>query len=176
MRGETEALNSLATTFRPVIYRIAKGLLGDPDGAEDVAQDVLVRLTAALPGFRSETDLNPWIYRVTVNRCRDQLRRRVRRSRDVRVEDVASSRDLVTEERPEIALDLERAHAAVTEAMDRLPDEQREVLTLRYLAGLPYSEIARVTSTAQGTIASRVFRALRRLGDELDPRHLEVLK
>ena len=174
-RGEVEAQDRLARLFRPVAYRIAFGMLGDPDAADDVAQDALVRLSAALPGFVGAEDLRPWVYRVTVNLCRDQLRRRKRRSRDVSVESVSEAR-LVLESTPETTVDRERARAAVTAALDRLPDESRQVLELRYLVGLPYHEIARVTKTAQGTIASRVFRALRRLGEEIDPLHLEVLK
>lgn len=175
-RAEGASLADLAAVHRPVAYRIALGVLGEPDAAEDVAQDMLVRLTAALPGFRGDAELKTWVYRVTLNLCRDQLRRRRRRAGDVRIDDAGGRPELVREDRPERAVDIERARAAITTALDLLPEEQKEVLMLRYVADLPYAEIARVTETAQGTVASRVFRALRRLGEELDPRHLEVLR
>jgi RNA polymerase sigma-70 factor, ECF subfamily len=176
VRGEPDALNTLAATYRPIVYRIAVGILGDPDAAEDVAQDALLRLHAALPGLPSNAELKPWVYRVSVNLCRDQLRRRVRQSRNLTIDAAVHRADLATVERPDQTVDAERARAAVAEAMNRLSDEHREVLILRYVVGLPYAEIARSLSTAQGTVASRVFRALRRLGEELDPRHQEILQ
>lgn len=175
-RGEAGAFEQLAATHRPIAYRIALGILGEPDAAEDVAQDALVRLSAALPGFRAHGELKTWVYRVTLNLCRDQLRRQRRRAGDMELEAARQHPELTSEEQPERAVDFERARAAVSTAMDRLPAEQKEVLMLRFAADLPYAEIARVTRTAQGTVASRVFRALRRLGEELDPRHMEVLR
>ena len=176
VRGETEALNGLLATHRAVAYRIALGILGDADGAEDVAQDVAMRLTAALPGFHGPDEVSPWAYRVAVNRCRDHLRRRRRRAGDVPFDTAPPHPELTREDDPARAVDSERTRAAVQDALHRLSDDPRAVLTLRYMAGLEYAEIARMTSTPQGTIASRVFRALKRLGDQLDRRHLEVLE
>jgi len=176
VRGDTDALNSLAARYRPLVFRIARGILGDPDLAEDVAQDALVRLSAALLGLPNDAQLKPWLYRVTVNLCRDQLRRRIRQSKAISMDASLNDHHLATEDRSDYAVDVERARVAVTQAMGRLPADQREVLILRYVTGLSYAEIARTLATAQGTIASRVFRALKRLGEELDPLHLEVLK
>ena len=174
--GDAEALNGLVTVHRATAYRIALAVLGDRDAADDVAQDAVVRLVAALPGFAGEEELKGWVYRVTVNRCRDQLRQRRRRSADLRIDAGADHPALADEPRPDQAVDVERARAAVSAAMDRLTDGHKEVLRLRYLVGLPYADIARITSTPQGTIASRVFRALKQLGEHLDRRHLEVLE
>ncbi|MEZ4587744.1 MAG: RNA polymerase sigma factor [Gemmatimonadales bacterium] len=174
--GDRGALDCLVAIHRPLAHRIAVGILGDRDQAEDVAQDAMLRLSAALPGFQRAGELRPWVYRVTLNLCRDQLRRRRRRSRDLPLEAAAGHPELTDAPRPERTVDAERARRAVTEALKQLPDEQREVITLRFISGLPYAEIARITSTAQGTIASRVFRALKRLGELLDKRHLEVVE
>lgn len=176
--GEPDAdvLNGLVAAHRADAYRLARAVLGDPDAAEDVAQDVSVRLTAALPGFERGADLNGWVYRVTMNRCRDLLRHGRRRAADIRVDVAGDHPGLASETDPGRMVDAEWARAAVTRAMERLSEEHQQVLTLRYVAGLPYAEIARITSTPQGTVASRVFRALRMLGDHLDRRHLEVLE
>jgi len=174
--GDRDGLNVLVARHRPIAHRIAVGILGDPDQAEDVAQDAMLRLTAALPGFQRARELRPWVYRVTLNLCRDQLRRWRRRSRDLPLDAAAGHPELAAVPRPEREVDTERAHRAVRDALQRLPDEQREVVTLRFISGLPYAEIARITGTAQGTIASRVFRALKRLGEQLDKRHLEVVE
>lgn len=175
-RGEGEAMDRLAQTHRPAACRLALALLGDRDAAEDVAQDVLVRLTAALPGFRGDAELSTWIYRVTLNLCRDHLRRKRRRAADVPLEAADDEPALSTVESPDAALDTARMRDHVRTAIGRLPEDQREAITLRYVAELSYREIARATGTPQGTVASRVFRALKRLGRDLEPRYLEMLK
>jgi RNA polymerase sigma-70 factor (ECF subfamily) len=172
--GEDQALGVLVAAHRPVVVRTAFHLLGDAELAEDVAQEVFLRLPEALPGFRGDAKLSTWLDRVTLNRCRDQLRRRRRRTLDVHTPTAASL--LATEDHPAHALDTERARAAVLAAVDRLPEDQKEAIMLRYVSDLSYADIARVTSTPQGTVASRVFRGLKRLGEDLDARHLEVVK
>ena len=176
VRGEADALDALAASHRPAVLRTALHLLGDADAAEDVAQETFVRLHAALPGFRGDAELSTWLYRVTLNLCRDHMRRRRRRAHDVPLREAHAAEALHVHERPEESVDGERARAAVRQAIARLPEEQREAVMLRFVSGLSYAEIARVTGSPQGTIASRVFRGLKRLGDDLEPRHLEVVK
>ena len=180
VHGDTEAIGALAARHRPDVVRTAQHVLGDREAAEDVAQDVLIRLQAALPGFRGDAELGTWVYRITLNLCRDRLRTRARRAREVRwdasgageqVPDPAPGPNAVGED-----LDRERTRAAIRAAIDRLPREQSEAVRLRYLSDLPYAEIARLTGVPQGTVASRVFRALKRLGNDLAPPHLEILK
>lgn len=176
VRGEAEAMDRLAATHRPAACRLATALLGDGDAAEDVAQDVLVRLAAALPGFRGDAELSTWVYRVTLNLCRDHLRRRRRRAADVRLEAAVGEAALTASGSPEVELDTERMRGHVRAAIGRLPEDQREAITLRYVSELSYEEIARATGTPKGTVASRVFRALKKLGRDLEPRYLEMLK
>lgn len=154
---------------------MARAVLGDDDAAEDVAQELLIRLTAALPGFRGDAELSTWVYRVTLNLCRDQLRRTRRRAGDVSLDEAASEPALTTRSDFGAEVDAARTRVAVREAVERLPEAQRELVLLRYVAGLPYREIARITGTPQGTVASRVFRALKSLGEDLEGRHLEVV-
>ena len=150
--------------------------MGDSEVAEDISQEVLVRLHASLPGLRGDAELSTWLYRVTLNLCRDRMRVAKRRAPHVPVTSALDAAALRTEPSAEEALDGERTRAAVRAAVARLPSEQKEAVSLRYLAELPYAEIARVTGTPQGTIASRVFRALKRLGEELETtRFKEVL-
>ena len=173
--GEVEALERLASEYRPVARRTALGVLGDPDAAEDVAQEAMIRLQASLPGFRGDADLGTWLHRVALNLSFDHLRRVRRRAAELPLAAVgqapaASDRD------PHGTLDAERARAALKEAMDRLPEDQREVLVLRFISELSYTEIARITGIPEGTVASRIFRALKRLGSDLEPKHLEIVR
>lgn len=175
-RGEAEAAGALVVAHRPTVVRIARHMLGDAAAAEDVAQEVFVRLQAALPGFRGDAALSTWLYRVTLNLCRDQMRRDKRRKDDVGLDAVGEASASGPATRPDRDVDLERVRQAVRAAVDRLPPEQREAVLLRYMEEMSYREISRLTDTPQGTVASRVFRALERLGHDLEPRHLEVVK
>lgn len=172
--GDPVAFDRLAGAHRPAVLRMALRVLGDPAAAEDVAQEALLRMHSALAGFRREAELGTWLYRVTLNLCRDHLRARRRRGADLRLEvapDVAR-----VDPRPGEDVDRERAREAVRLAIDALPADQREAVRLRYLADLPYDEIARLTGTPPGTVASRLYRALRRLGEALESRHMEVIR
>ena len=135
----------------------------------------MVRLTAALPGFRGDAALRTWVYRVALNLARDQLRW-WRRRPNVDLATAGQEGPLVSRTDPDRAIAAERLRGALTAAIEKLPTPQREAVTLRYISELSYEEIARITDTPLGTVASRVFRALKRLGEELDPKHLEVLK
>lgn len=173
--GDREALDRLADLHRPGALRIARAVLGDSDAAEDVAQEVLVRLATALPGFRGDAELGTWLYRVTLNACRDHLRRGHRRSGEVSLETAAAEPSLSHTPDPADAVTAERLRDALRTALDRLPAEQREAVSLRYLSELSYDEIARITDAPLGTVASRVFRGLKRLGTDLEPRRMELL-
>lgn len=174
--GDTDAVGALVVAHRPTVVRIARHLLGDAAAAEDVAQEAFVRLQAALPGFRGDAALSTWLYRVTLNLCRDHLRRGRRRRDDVDLDAIGDAPAAAVAAHADRDIDLQRLRRRVRAAIDQLPDEQREAVLLRYMEELPYHEIARLTDTPQGTVASRVFRALERLGRELGPRQLEVVK
>ncbi|MEM7414216.1 MAG: sigma-70 family RNA polymerase sigma factor [Gemmatimonadota bacterium] len=171
--GDAEALDEIAAAHRSRVLRTAIHLTGDPDLAEDVTQDVFVRLQNALLGFRGDADLSTWLYRVTLNLCRDHARRRSRRA-EVGLDQINPVDNDTTN--PERALALDRLRDALRQALANLPDEQREVVTLRFISDLPYAEIARLTGLPEGTVASRVFRGLRRLGETVESRHLEIIK
>lgn len=174
--ASTPAMHRQVEEHRAAARRLAMAVLGDADTAEDVAQDVMVRLLGAKAGFAADADVKGWVYRVTMNRCRDHLRTRRRRAGAVPTSEATPDPALTVEPVAERQLDLEAARRAVGVAMERLPRDQREVLHMRYMEGLGFADIARLTATPQGTVASRVFRALKQLGTVLDRRHLEVLE
>ena len=171
-RGEHDALSELAEVWRPRARRTALALLGDGDAAEDVAQEVMIRLHASLAGFRQESDLGTWLHRITLNVCYDHIRATKRRREDgpPRESSAAPAPD------PHERVDAQRARSALQTALDSLTHEQREAIVLRFVSELSYADIARATGVPAGTVASRIFRALKRLGSELESKHLEILR
>lgn len=172
VHGDAAALDAIAVAHRARVYRTALHLLGDPDTADDVTQDVFVRLQASLPGFRGESGLGTWLYRVAVNLSLDRLRARRRRTHDLRITPETHHPTLSVDS-TEGEFDRARLSADLRAAIHRLPADQQQVIALRFFDGRSYAEIARLTNLPTGTVASRVFRALARLG--ADPQLNEEL-
>ncbi len=168
-----ERLQALAVLHRPRVRRVALRFLRDPDAADDVTQDVFVRLQRSPPKL-DDTRIGSWLHTVTLNLCRDQLRRRARAAERLATDDAPATAAAAGAD-PAARLDRDRARRALDQAIERLPADQARAIRLRFVEGLSYGDIARRLGVPQGTVASRVFRALARLGQDVEALHLEVL-
>jgi len=167
--GDEEAFRRLVEAHEAQVYGLALRLLGDPAGAEEAAQEAFVRLFRSLATLRGDARLSTWLHRVTVNLCRDEQRRRKRAAGRFTDLDAAGPRLVVLEREAHDVLERSEMVDRIRAALDHLPDEQREAIVLRYLSELSYTEIAESTGTSSNTVASRVYRGLRRLGTILEP-------
>ena len=150
--GDVDAYEVLVQRHRTRIYRIALRMLGDPDDAEDVAQDVLIQVWTALVGFAGTSAFTTWLYRIVVNRCVNHVRRRrwTRPVQDADAPSVAGAEDLVVARH--------RAQATM-EAVAALPPDQRAVIVLHQLEGLSYREVAAVVNVSEDAVRGRLHRA-----------------
>jgi len=162
--GDERAFRRLVETHEARVYGLALRLLGDAAGAEEAAQEAFVRLYRSLETLRGDARLSTWLHRVTVNLCRDEQRRRARAAGRYTDLDAAGPRLVVLEAEAQDVLERSEVNDRVRAALDHLPDEQREAIVLRYLSELSYAEIAESTGASANTVASRVYRGLRRLG------------
>lgn len=145
-------------TYRNRVLGLCLHLVGNAADAEDAAQEALLAVYHGLPGFRGESLLSTWIYRITL---RTALRIRARRPRTVPLEFEPSR------EPRDPALDRERSRQ-VHEALARLTAEHRGVLALFSLDGLSHREIAETLGIPEGTVWSRLHLARKKLAAELD--------
>ena len=148
---------ALARTYAPMVYRLAYARTGSREDAEDVMQEVFLRLLRAGPSFADEAHARAWLIRVAANCAADLLRLPWRRREE------ALDGELPAPERPE--------RGAVTEAVLALPARYRIPIHLHYFEGLSVAEIARATGRREGTVKSLLFRAralLRRALEEDD--------
>jgi len=163
--GSERAARELVRRHGARLHACALRLVGDAGAAEEVVQDVFDQLLRHGDGFREESALGTWLYAVTLNRCRDVLRRASFAA--------ARSAQPVSPHLADGALDpLERAERRdraerINGAMNAMPADMREVIALRFASDLSYEQIAAVLECPPGTVASRLHRALRRLGQEL---------
>lgn len=154
-RGEREAFRILFETYQDKIFSIALRFSGNQALAMDIAQDTFLKLFSSIGEFRGDAQFGTWVYRLVVNSCLDHKRR------SWRVVPIAN--ELLSALRaPGDAL-----HAAmrnqmserVQRAVEKLPEDQRIVVVLRYTEGLSYEEIAEAVGCSAGTVASRLNRA-----------------
>jgi RNA polymerase sigma-70 factor (ECF subfamily) len=171
--GDRGAFDELVLRHEDRVYNMALRMLGNPDDALDVAQEVFLSAYRALKGFEMKSLFSTWLYRVTVNRCRDEMRRRatVKHTRprplggpgpDDPPEDPPARASS-----PDDAAVARESAAIVAAAVAALPDEAREALVLRDMEGLAYEEIAAVLDVPVGTVRSRLHRARGLLRDRL---------
>lgn len=151
--------------YRKPVVALAFDLLGDPDEAEDAAQDVFVAVYRSLPSFRREASFFSWLYRITVNVCR-RLREKRSRQETVALVEVP---DLPTGEAddPWVMLAERERQRQVRAAVASLSPPYREVVVLCHFHDLSYREIAVVLKIPLGTVMSRLSAARAKLQERL---------
>jgi RNA polymerase sigma-70 factor (ECF subfamily) len=152
------------------VRRVCRLLLDDPQEAQDVAQEVFLKLLRAYPLAVAPVPWGPWLLRVAINACRDRRRAgwwRWWRSRHDSIDKIAVLDPAPTPER--MALSAE-ARERLWQVFRQLPARQREVVTLRYVEGWSTEEVATALTVTTGSVKRHLFRAVRRLRAALGDR------
>jgi RNA polymerase sigma-70 factor, ECF subfamily len=170
--GDEAACAELVATHQRMVYSLALHLLGDRDEALDLSQEVFLRVFRTLSGFRGQSALRTWIYRIVINQVRNRQRwwRRRHRSEQVSLDQHLQQfgePECKGEALPDRLLASKETAARIWQALDRLPFDQRTALILREVDGLRYEEIAFSLNIAVGTVKSRLTRARQALRAEL---------
>lgn len=164
-KGNERAFEGLVQLYGKRIFSYAFTLLGNREDAEEVTQDVFVKVWRTLPQFRGECSFSGWLMRITKNACTDVLRTHRADTVPLTVTDgngEETALPLVDEDpesNPPKALERAEKIATVRRAIAALPPDQREILTLRDINGYRYDEIAEILSLEDGTVRSRLNRA-----------------
>ncbi len=166
--GDSAAFEKLVTLYERKVYATAFRYTGNEHDAMDVSQEVFIRVFRFLNTFNLESSFSTWIYRITVNACKDFIRKRTARAElplelsdeeagDYSVEIADSTYDPVEiYEKAELRREIQ-------EAIDALPPSYKEIIILRDLGGLSYEEIAGELAIEIGTVKSRLSRAREKL-------------
>jgi len=166
--GDPEAIRALYEAYRDRIWKILLYALGDPVQAQDVLQSVFFKFFRGLSGFRYQSSLFTWLFRIARNEYLNY--RRGRKIPVLPLEEIVGGRDEI-DPRPSAGAAEERweRERILKEAVKRLPPKMRDVIVLKYIEELSYDEIGRALGCASGTVASRLNRALAELGERLGP-------
>jgi RNA polymerase sigma factor (sigma-70 family) len=163
-RGDPDAFETLVLAYQSLAFRTAFLIAGDAADAEEAAQDGFVKAHRALGRFRSGEPFRPWLLTIVANEARNRRRTRGRRaSLALRA---AAVPDAPVEDPEEAVLATDRRQRLLT-AVERLRDDDRDVLACRYFLDLSETETAAALGIARGTVKSRTHRALARLQEEL---------
>ena len=171
--GDEDACARLVTDHQRMVYQLGLHLLGDPQEAADLSQEVFLRIFRTLAQFRGQSTLRTWIYRIVVNQASNRQRwwRRRKRGQQVPLEEHTAAHGELPESRsyamPDQVLQQRETAGRVWNALDKLPFDQRAVIVLREIDGLSYEEIATSLGVAVGTVKSRLARARGNLRDAL---------
>lgn len=159
-RGDTAAAGELFERHSPALLRFTDRLLSDRAAAEEVTQEVFVKVITRAHQYDGRAEVASWLFAIAANACRDR-RRRERRASVVPLEAIAEPAH--KGEGVESRLLSRERRAAVRQALSDLSEEQREALVLARYHGLPYSEIASVLGISVGAVKTRIFRAVETL-------------
>jgi RNA polymerase sigma-70 factor (ECF subfamily) len=164
--GDPSAARTLAARLTPRVFGHAMRVLGDGAEAEDVTQDALLRLWRVAPDWRTgEAKVTTWLYRVTANLCTDRLRKR---RGGVGLDEVAEPADPA--DSAEVRLQKRARYDALQDALDLLPERQRQAVVLRHLEGLANPEIAAILDIGIEAVESLTARGKRALAKALEDR------
>jgi len=181
LAGDQRAFEMLVVRYQRRVERLIGRMVRDTDLVEDIAQETFIRAYRALAQFRGDAQFYTWLYRIAVNTAKKQL---LELKRDPLVyqsqmktgdddETSGPERELnsgvADTETPEAVLASKEIAQAVNAAMEALPEELRNAITLREIEGLSYEEIAQALDCPIGTVRSRIFRAREAISGRIKP-------
>lgn len=167
-KGNIEtATNEFVRRYKNFIYLIAYRYVKNHDDAEDITQDVFIDAIRKLKDFRQESSLKTWLYRITVNKAKNHLRRKTLLTfisfarpddeSDLDFPDKSQSNNYESKELEEKFLEI----------LSNLPEKQREVFSLRYFEDLSFNEISDMLGTSVGGLKANYFHAVRKIAKEM---------
>ncbi len=176
--GDQRAYELLVIKYQRRIERLIGRMVRDADLVQDIAQETFLRAYRALHQFRGEAQFYTWLYRIAVNTAKKALMDIKRnpvisenalRGNDEEDETSRIGHELTTDETPETVLAAQEIAEAVNTAMEALPEDLRQAVTLREIEGLTYEEIAEAMQCPIGTVRSRIFRAREAISARVRP-------
>jgi RNA polymerase sigma-70 factor, ECF subfamily len=172
LAGDTGAFDRLVVRHQDRVFNLCYRFVGDYHEANDLAQDVFIKVFTSVKKFRFKSEFSTWLYRIAVNTCRNRVK-----SLDFRFKKKAaplhSERGNIAialsddSESPGVALEQKERSKTIQEAINALSGDKKTVLILRDMEGLTYEEIALVTGLNPGTVKSRLARARKKLKEKL---------
>lgn len=168
--GDLVAYDQLVTQFQERIYGLCYHMTSNHEDANDLAQDAFVKAWQALKNFKGDSSFYTWIYRIAVNTCLNHLKLRRNRTPHLSLNDLDLQPEndpdlvaLISDKTPRREAGLGELQRRLNEALLKLSEDHRTVVTLHDIQGLPHDQIAKILGINPGTVRSRLFYAHQQL-------------
>lgn len=169
--GNDKAYHTLITVYSKRVYNLCLQFVSSPQDAEDTTQEVFTTIYLSMVSFRKESSLSTWIYRITVNKCRELNRKKSRKKRfgimrswDETPENYLES----SNQNPEKTLLNSELAETIQNAIEGLPENQRIAYTLSKLEGIKNEEISQIMDLSLSAVESLLFRAKKSVTEQLN--------
>ncbi len=171
--GSEEAFKQMVTSWQDMVYNTSLGLVQSEMDAEDVTQEVFVKAWESIGGFKGESKLSTWLYRITVTKSLDFLRSRKRKKRFAYVQSLFGINDEMVVDpadflHPGIQVEKKQLAVALFKAVDTLPEQQKAAFVLSRVEGLNHKEVSEVIGTTVPAVESLLQRAKLNLRKKLE--------
>ena len=172
--GEAAAFDTLVVKYTPRLYGLVYNMTSNHEDTNDLLQDVFAKAYKAIRGFRGKSSFYTWIHSIAVNMTLNFLKKRGRRYHlslddvDAAVQNDKEFLELTASSSPVREADLSELQRRLNEAMMKLSEEHRAVVTMFHIQGMPHAEISKILNVSEGTVRSRLFYANRQLQNYLD--------
>lgn len=168
LRGDQRRFAELVDRYQRAAWRLAFGLVGNMEDAKELSQNSFVKAYRSLHRFRGQSRFSTWFYRIVVNECRNFQRWKLRRPQTESLFDLLDDSQPVPEgtdpgPNPRDAAERKELSRMISDAIQKLPVQQKIAFVLHRLNGLPLEESARVMGVREGTVKAHLFRAQERL-------------
>ena len=163
--GDDAAFGELVDQYKNLVYGMVGRMVSDRSVADDLAQEVFMRVHRGLPYFRGEARLATWIYRIVANVC---MQSRGRRASDLRLDDPDCSRPRLERGASDDSFAGIELRDRLDKALAQLPEKYRLLVAAHYLDGVQYDALAEALGVPIGTVKTHLYRAKRRLRELLE--------
>lgn len=169
VEGDSNAFDEIMRRHHAKIYNLAYRLLSNEEDAEDATQETFIETYKSLKSFQYKSKFSTWLYRVALNTCHQQIRKSESRRRTLTAfadnfKILSSENGIETPDSVTLKKEQERL---LQDAIDKLPEKQKQVIVLFYIQDLKYREIAEILGCPEGTVASRLNTAIKNLQPKL---------
>ncbi len=163
IKGNVESFESLIRQYNRYVYNIAYRMMGNEEDAKDMSQEALIKAYKAISNFKMESSFSTWLYRIVINTCKDELRKRKEQvySLDDEISDNISLKDTLSDEigNPLLIYEQVELKTALNHALEKLSEDNKSVVILKDLLGYSYEEIGEILQIPIGTVRSRLNRS-----------------
>jgi RNA polymerase sigma factor (sigma-70 family) len=164
IRGDESAFRQIVETRKSLVYNTVLGLLQNPEDAEDVTQEVFIKVYEVIHQFKGESSFSTWLYRIAVTKSLELIRKGKRKKRFAFITSLFGENNEIRHDPPNdihpgVIME-NREHASkLFEAIRQLPENQRVAFTLHKVEGVPYQEISEIMQLSVSAIESLIHRA-----------------